>query len=124
MSELLPVNKISETRSLICFFHPQPFYPVHILLVPKKDIRDLSQLDPMDDEFLADIFSTVRMLIKEMDLEKKGYRLIVNGGGISRISAAAFPFGLRWVTLSAVRIEYSQYFVSVIIAYIHRSIIL
>ena len=80
MSELLPVNKISETRSLICFFHPQPSYPVHILLVPKKDIRDLSLLDPMEDEFLTDLFSTVRTLIKEMDLEKKGYRLIVNGG--------------------------------------------
>lgn len=80
MSELLPVNLISETRSLICFYHPQPYYPVHILLVPKKDIRDLSQLDPMEDEFLTDLFSTVRTLITEMDLEKKGYRLIVNGG--------------------------------------------
>jgi histidine triad (HIT) family protein len=80
MSELLPVNIISETRSLICFYHPQPAYPVHILLVPKKDIRDLSQLDPMKDEFLPDMFSTVRTLIEELDLEKKGYRLIVNGG--------------------------------------------
>ena len=80
MSELLPVNKISETDSLICFYHPQPVYPVHILLVPKKDIRDLSQLDPIKDEFLVDMFSTVRTLVNEMDLEKDGYRLIVNGG--------------------------------------------
>jgi histidine triad (HIT) family protein len=80
MSELLPVNLISETPSLICFYHPQPAYPVHILLVPKKDIRDLSQLNPMQDEFLADMFSTVRTLIEELDLERKGYRLIVNGG--------------------------------------------
>ena len=80
MSEWLPVNKISETRSLICFYHPQPAYPVHILLVPKKDIRDLSQLAPMEDEFLPDMFNTVRTLIEELDLEKKGYRLIVNGG--------------------------------------------
>ena len=80
MSELLPVKIISETRSLICFYHPQPAYPVHILLVPKKDIRDLSQLAPMEDEFFPDMFNTVRTLIEELDLEKKGYRLIVNGG--------------------------------------------
>ena len=80
MSELLPVNVISEMPSLICFYHPRPAYPVHILLVPKKDIRDLSKLNPMQDEFLADMFSTVRTLIEELDLEKKGYRLIVNGG--------------------------------------------
>ncbi len=80
MSELLPVNKISETDSLVCFHHPQPAYPVHILLVPKKDIRDLSQLDPLEDEFLPDMFATVHKLVEELDLEKKGYRLIVNGG--------------------------------------------
>jgi histidine triad (HIT) family protein len=80
MSELLPVNIISETRSLICFYHPQPDYPAHILLVPKSDIRDLSQLDPMKDEFLPDMFSTVRTLVNEMNLETVGYRLIVNGG--------------------------------------------
>ena len=82
MSELLPVNKISETDSLICFYHPQLVYQVHILLVPKKDIRDLSQLDPIKDEFLVDMFSTVRTLVNEMDLEKDGYRLIVNEGDI------------------------------------------
>ena len=80
MSELLPVNKISETDSLICFYHPQPAYPVHILLVPKKDIRDLSQLDPLEDEFFPDLFMTLRKLVEELDLENKGYRLIVNGG--------------------------------------------
>jgi len=34
----------------------------------------------MDNEFLPDMFNTVRTLIEELDLEKKGYRLIVNGG--------------------------------------------
>jgi histidine triad (HIT) family protein len=80
MSELLPVNKILETDSLLCFYHPQPTYPVHILLVPKKDIRDLSQLDPMKDEFLPDLFVTVSKLVDELGLEQKGYRLIINGG--------------------------------------------
>lgn len=80
MSDLLPGRKISETDSLICFYHPQPAYEIHILLVPKTDIRDLSQLDPHEDEFIIDVFETVRVLIENLKLEEKGYRLIVNGG--------------------------------------------
>jgi histidine triad (HIT) family protein len=80
MNELLPVNKICETPSLICFYHPQPAYPVHILLMPKRDIRGLSQLDSMADEFLPDLFMTVHQLVEELELEQVGYRLIVNGG--------------------------------------------
>ena len=80
MNDWLPINKISETESLICFYHPQPVYPVHILLVPKEDMVDLSQLEPQQSEFLQDLFLTVQSLINEFELEEVGYRLILNGG--------------------------------------------
>ena len=80
MNDWLPINKISETESLICFYHPQPVYPLHILLVPKKDMVDLSQLEPQQSEFLQDLFLTVQSLINEFELEEVGYRLILNGG--------------------------------------------
>lgn len=80
MNDWLPINKISETDSLICFHHPQPVYPVHILLVPKEKLYDLTQLKTEDSEFLQDLFATVQSLIADLDLEEKGYRLILNGG--------------------------------------------
>jgi histidine triad (HIT) family protein len=80
MNDWLPINKISETDSLVCFYHPQPVFPVHILLVPKEELRDLSQLKPQQSDFLQDLFATVQSLIVELDLEERGYRLILNGG--------------------------------------------
>lgn len=80
MNDWLPINKISETDSLVCFYHPQPVYPVHILLVPKEELRNLSQLKPQQSDFLQDLFATVQSLIVELDLEERGYRLILNGG--------------------------------------------
>ena len=80
MSNFIPNQVISETDSLICFYHPQPDYPIHILLVPKEEIRDLMHLDPGDDEFISDVFTTVRTLVAELNLEEQGYRLVVNGG--------------------------------------------
>ena len=80
MNDWLPIDKISETDSLICFHHPQPVYPIHILLVPKDEIHDLSQFVPGQSEFFQDLIVTVQNLVVEFNLEEHGYRLILNGG--------------------------------------------
>lgn len=80
MSFLLPVQRLRETETLIAFYHPQPSYPIHILIVPKKALAGVPALSPADNDFLLDLFQTVQSLVNELQLEKPGYRLIVNGG--------------------------------------------
>jgi len=80
MSQLLPVDRLAETGTLIAFRHPQPAYPFHVLIVPKKQVDSLASLDPADSAFLSDLYSTVQSLVKQFDLSAEGYRLIVNGG--------------------------------------------
>lgn len=77
----LPVDRLSETSTLLAFRHPTPAYPVHVLLVPKKPIATLTGLDPVaDSDFLIDLYATVQKLVKQLGLAEDGYRLIVNGG--------------------------------------------
>jgi histidine triad (HIT) family protein len=78
MNFLLPVDRLHETETLIAFYHPKPTYSFHILIVPKKAVQTLSDLDPNDSAFLTDLFSTVQALVNEFHLP--AYRLIVNGG--------------------------------------------
>lgn len=78
MSFAIPVKRLRETSNLIAFQHPSPSYKVHILLVPKRQIQSLADLDPSDTTFLADLYSAVQSLVQEFEL--KAYRLIVNGG--------------------------------------------
>ena len=80
MSFLLPVERLRETRTLIAFHHPRPGYSVHILLVPKRRLGSLLDLSAADADFTADLFETVQSLVAEFELEKRGYRLIANGG--------------------------------------------
>lgn len=81
MSFALPVKYLHETPTLLAFHHPNPVYPLHILLVPKKAIASLIELDPLiDSNFLIDLYATVKILVLNFNLEKVGYRLIVNGG--------------------------------------------
>ena len=78
MSFAIPIKRLRETSNLIAFQHPSPSYKVHLLLVPKRQVQTLADLDPTDTAFLTDLYSTVQSLVKELDL--KAYRLIVNGG--------------------------------------------
>jgi histidine triad (HIT) family protein len=78
MSFAIPVKRLRETETLMAFYHPKPAYPFHVLLVPKKAVASLKELDLTDTTFLTDLYSTVQQLVKEFQLP--GYRLIVNGG--------------------------------------------
>jgi histidine triad (HIT) family protein len=78
MSFAIPVKRLRETETLMAFHHPKPSYPFHVLLVPKKAVVSLKELDPTDTMFLTDLYSTVQNLVDEFQLPT--YRLIVNGG--------------------------------------------
>ena len=78
MSFALPVNPLRETDTLLAFHHPKPGYPFHVVIVPKKEVPTLMDLDPSDSAFLSDLFSTAQSLVTEFQLP--AYRLIVNGG--------------------------------------------
>jgi histidine triad (HIT) family protein len=78
MSFAFPVKRLRETETLMAFHHPKPAYPFHVLLVPKKAVPSLKELDSTDNAFLTDLYSTVQFLVNEFELP--AYRLIVNGG--------------------------------------------
>ena len=80
MSFAIPVHRLRETDSLLTFQHPSPAYPVHILIVPKRMYTSLMDIAVEDTLFLADLVETVQSLVRELGLEDKGYRLVVNGG--------------------------------------------
>lgn len=78
MSFAIPVKRLRETDTLMAFHHPKPLYPFHVLLVPKKAVRTLMDLDATDSAFLRDLYSAVQSLVNEFQLP--AWRLIVNGG--------------------------------------------
>jgi histidine triad (HIT) family protein len=78
MSFAIPVKRLRETETLVAFHHPKPSYPFHVLLVPKKAVRSLMQLDAKETTFLSDLYAAVQSLVEEFQLP--AWRLIVNGG--------------------------------------------
>jgi len=79
-SFLLPVRRLYESETLLAFMHPRPSYPVHVLLVPKKALRGLGDVQTSDAGLLLEILQAGHALAESLHLTDKGYQLILNAG--------------------------------------------
>jgi histidine triad (HIT) family protein len=77
MSFIIPAKCLRETDTLLAFNHPKPSHRFHVLLIPKKELYSLADLQP-SDPCLADLVTCVQSIVAEYHLP--AYRLIVNAG--------------------------------------------
>lgn len=80
MTSFLPVNRIHENDLWIAFYHPDPDYPLHIIILPKRSVKALTEVPGDEPNIYSDLFELIRYLITEFHLSERGYRLITNGG--------------------------------------------
>lgn len=57
-----------------------PQAPIHILIVPNKEIPTVNDVTPEDELALGRLFTVAAKIAKEFGIDESGYRLIVNCG--------------------------------------------
>ncbi|MCL2744230.1 MAG: histidine triad nucleotide-binding protein [Planctomycetaceae bacterium] len=75
----LPADIVYEDETCMAFKDINPAAPVHILLVPKKEITGADKLTEEDGPMLAHMFIVAAKIAAEQGL-KDGYRMITNCG--------------------------------------------
>lgn len=75
----LPSKKVFENERILAIEDIAPVAPVHILIMPKKEIACLQSAQSEDMPILMEILQVARQLAEEYDIED-GYRLITNNG--------------------------------------------
>ncbi len=89
-SSLIPGEKLIKSDLLLAFHHPSPSYPVHILIVPRAQLKTLLDLPTADGKFEIELLNAVHQLVDRFELDRKGYRLIVNGGEYQEVKHLHF----------------------------------
>lgn len=80
LSGRTPVVKVAETENVLAFHHTRPFYPVHVVVIPKRHVASLLTLEKADDDLLLELIGIVRQVAAEI-VEKHGAcRLLTNLG--------------------------------------------
>jgi histidine triad (HIT) family protein len=73
-------TKVYEDEWLFAFRDINPAAPTHVLIVPKKHIRDNNDFSQEDEHIAGKMFSAVKTIAEQEGITENGYRLILNTG--------------------------------------------
>jgi histidine triad (HIT) family protein len=76
----IPAEIIWEDDDAIAFHDVNPQAPVHVLIVPKKVITRLSATTDKDRALLGKLLGVAGELAKKLEIDKTGYRVVINSG--------------------------------------------
>lgn len=76
----IPSSKVYEDDEILAFKDINPAAPIHILVIPKKHITSLIDIEESDEKLIGKIYKTINKIAKEQEFDQKGFRVIVNCG--------------------------------------------
>ena len=74
----IPADIVYETDTVIAFKDVNPVAPIHILIIPKKNIATINDINKNDTKILSELLLTVKIIAKKMNIDKEGYRMVIN----------------------------------------------
>lgn len=75
----IPAQIVYEDERCLAFHDVAPQAPTHVLVIPRKEIASLAELEDGDAELVGHLFVVMRNLARELGLGG-GYRVVVNSG--------------------------------------------
>lgn len=98
----IPGEVVYETEEVLAFRDIKPEAPVHVLVVPKKHIASIAELDAGDEPLIGTLFGAAREIAEREGVADSGYRMVINAGGDAGQSVDHVHLhvlggrGLRW----------------------------
>jgi histidine triad (HIT) family protein len=74
----IPADIVYETDQVLAFRDINPQAPVHILVIPKQQIRTLDDLEQDDVELAGTLLLAAAEIARNEGLSEEGYRVVVN----------------------------------------------
>lgn len=79
---------VMETDKTIVLKHPMPSAPVHLLIIPKRDIKNIADVTAEDREYLTDALLVAGEVIRERNLTR--YEVTTNGPSAQQVTYLHF----------------------------------
>jgi histidine triad (HIT) family protein len=77
----IPAEIVYQDDQVTAFKDIHPIAPVHILIVPNKEIATVNDVTPDDEQMLGHLFTAAKEIARQMGIAESGYRLLVNCKG-------------------------------------------
>lgn len=74
----IPASIVYEDDLCLAFKDINAQAPVHILVIPKKEISSTAEISLEDQNLLGHLIIKANEIAQSQNLQKKGYRLVIN----------------------------------------------
>ena len=76
----IPSTKVYEDDEILAFRDIEPMAPVHILVISKKHINSLAEIEPQDEILIGKINGVIAKIAKQEGISENGFRVVTNIG--------------------------------------------
>lgn len=76
----IPSKIVYEDDEILAFEDIHPLAPVHTLVIPKKHISSLKEVNEENSDIISKIYLVINKIAEMKNIKEKGYRVVVNCG--------------------------------------------
>ncbi|QQR77607.1 MAG: histidine triad nucleotide-binding protein [Candidatus Moraniibacteriota bacterium] len=76
----IPADILYEDNEVIAFRDIHPLAPVHVLVIPKREISSINDLNPDDALLVGKMVMVARDVARHLNISEKGYKLLFRVG--------------------------------------------
>lgn len=80
LSDRTAVNKVRETANVLAYHHTRPFWPVHVVVIPRRHISSLLSLEESDAPLLLELIEVIKQVAQQVVAEHGACRVLTNLG--------------------------------------------
>ncbi len=74
----IPADLVFQNDEVLAFNDVNPQAPTHLLIIPKKHLSTVNDVEQADEIVMGKLFSAAKKIAAEKGLSDDGYRLVVN----------------------------------------------
>ncbi|NLD09208.1 MAG: histidine triad nucleotide-binding protein [Xanthomonadaceae bacterium] len=74
----IPADIVYEDEDVLAFNDLAPQAPIHVLIIPKKEIATINHIAADDAELMGKLFLAAQKIAKKLGVADNGYRLVFN----------------------------------------------
>jgi len=74
------VRIVTETDNVLAYHHTRPFWPEHIVVIPKRHVGSLLTTDTQDAQLLLELLTVIREVAAKVVAEHGACRVLTNLG--------------------------------------------
>jgi len=74
----IPADLVYESDTAVAFRDINPQAPTHVLIIPRKHIATINDIDPEDQAIVGSLYTAAKEIAAEEGIAEDGYRAVMN----------------------------------------------